>query len=341
MQLPDTYRCAYLVGRQEIELRRVPLPSPGRGEILLRIDAATTCGTDVKVYRLGGHPRMLRVPSPFGHEMAGTVVSTGDEVTDWQPGDRVVVVNSASCGRCGFCRENRENLCSELLYLNGAFAEFLLVPRRFVARSTYGIPNGLAAAEAALVEPLACVLHGLEACQLDKPVGALVLGAGPIGQLLVGALTSHGHRVTVIDANQQRREVARRMGAEGVLDRQEGHEVAADFALTVDASGTLGGWQRALETARPGGQVLFFGGCPPGSRLELDTGRVHYDELTLRGAYHHRPAAVGRALELLSRRRLPFHELLTSEAPLPGIHAALERMRQRRDLKVVVRPGGL
>jgi len=336
--LPDTYRSIFLLGRREIELRQVPMVLPAPGEILIRIEAATTCGTDVKVFRIGGHPRMLEVPSAFGHEMAGTVVASGPGLVRWRTGDRVVVVNSASCGSCLYCRHHRENLCSELQYLNGAFAEYLLVPRRFVERSTYAVPPDLAAEQAALAEPLACVLHGIEACHLARPAEILVLGAGPIGQLLVGALAALGHRVCVVDSNESRRAVATRMGAETAMDRQKHRESAASFDLGVDATGTLKGWNRALQSVHPGGQVLFFGGCPPGSRLELDTGRVHYDELTLRGAYHHRPATVRRALELLSEKRFPAELLLTSRSPLEETEEALYSMMRRQNLKVVLEP---
>lgn len=327
-----------LTGRQQIELRRVPLALPGPEEILVRVDAATTCGTDVKVYRLGGHPRMLQVPSPFGHEMAGTVVATGDQVESWRVGDLVVVVNSASCGRCRYCQKDRENLCPDLRYLNGAFAEYLLVPPRFVARSTYRRPTGLPAEQATLTEPLACVLHGIEVCRLGESADVLVLGAGAIGQLMVGALAADRHRVTVIDSNENRRATAKEMGARATQDRQKSAGLDGTFDLAVDATGTLGGWDQAVRSVRPGGQVLFFGGCPPGSRLELDTTRVHYGELTLRGAYHHRPSTVSRALELLSRERFPAHLVLTSRLPLARTAEALQRMISRQDLKVVLQP---
>src|SRR6185369_2185887 len=150
----------------------VPTPEPGPGEILVRIDAATTCGTDVKVFRRGGHPRMLKTPTPFGHEMAGRVAALGEGVHRFREGDRVVVANSAPCGRCRACRQGRENLCADLHYLNGAFSEALLVPRRFVERSTYSCPEGLPAERAALAEPLACVLHGIETLGLSADADA-------------------------------------------------------------------------------------------------------------------------------------------------------------------------
>jgi len=125
-----------------LDVREVPVPEPGPGELLLRVGAATTCGTDVKVFRRGGHPRMLKVPSPFGHEMAGTVAAVGAGVSRFREGDRVAVANSAPCGRCRACLRGHENLCSDLLYLNGGFAEYLLVPPRAVERSV-GVARAL------------------------------------------------------------------------------------------------------------------------------------------------------------------------------------------------------
>jgi L-iditol 2-dehydrogenase len=185
-----------------VELRRIPLAAPGPGELLVRIGAATTCGTDVKVLRRGGHPRMLHAPTPFGHEMAGTVVALGTPEIGrqelWQVGDRVVVANSAPCGQCEPCLRGRENLCRDLRYLNGAFAEYILVPARFAAVSTYALPDDLPFEIASLAEPLACVLHGLELCPLERPSDTVVYGGGPIGLLFVNLLAG---RITTFSAS--------------------------------------------------------------------------------------------------------------------------------------------
>jgi L-iditol 2-dehydrogenase len=171
-----------LLGPEEIDIQQLPVPEPGSGEILLAVRAATTCGTDVKVFKRGGHPRMLKTPTLFGHEMAGTVAKLGEGVTAFAEGDAVVVANSAPCGECIYCRMERQNLCTNLHYLNGAYADYVLVPSRFVARNTYAIPEGLSFARAALTEPLACVLHGMDACELPRyaaaaPVEVVVYGA--------------------------------------------------------------------------------------------------------------------------------------------------------------------
>jgi L-iditol 2-dehydrogenase len=331
-------------------MRQIEMPVPAAGELLLRVDAATTCGTDLKVWRHGGHPRMLVVPTPFGHEVAGTVAAVGEGVGSRRVGDRVMVANSAACGTCRACSRGQQNLCRDLAYLNGAFAEYLLVPARFVARSTYPLPATLAATRAALAEPLACVLHGIETCHLEGRGDALILGGGPIGLLFVAALTADGHRVVLADPHPDRLAAGRDLGAAEtvrIADRDAGaataRELAEDplgFDLTVDATGAVSGWQAVVEAVRPGGTVSLFGGCPPGTTLLLDTHWVHYSELTLVGAYHHRPATVERALVLLADQRFAADRLISVRVPLEETEEALRRMGRREVLKAAVLPHG-
>ncbi|MDX1512689.1 MAG: alcohol dehydrogenase catalytic domain-containing protein [Gammaproteobacteria bacterium] len=351
-ELPETMRGAVLLGPEKIEIREVPVPQPAAGELLLKVRAATTCGTDVKVFRRGGHPRMLQVPTLFGHEMAGTVAAIGDGVDRFAPGDAVVVANSAACGECESCRMERENLCRDLHYLNGAFAQYLLVPRRFVDRNTHPIPAGLEFEVAALTEPLACVLHGVEACDLDVFARAatpevVVYGAGPIGLLFVAALARAGHRVILADPNPPRLEVGRNLGAGETVHIDRGGdqfarvvERTADGAgahVAVDCTGVPEVWEDAVATVRPGGVVNLFGGCAPGSTIRLDTHRLHYSELTVKGVYHHRPANVRAALEALASPDFKARLLITGECTIDGVEGALRRMMRKEALKVVVR----
>lgn len=330
------------------------MPAPGPGELLVRIGAATTCGTDLKVFRRGGHPRMLKAPTPFGHEMAGTVVATGEE--RFKAGDRVVVSNSAPCGVCEWCTRGRENLCPDLQYLNGAFSEYLLVPRRFAAAGTYPLPDHLPFEIAALTEPLACVLHGLETSALERASEIVVYGGGPIGLLFVDVLanspadfpTAGDHHIVLADPNPARLEAGRRLGAdEAVQVGRDGGEAPRlrrlarggdGYDLAIEATGSPAAWQDALASVRPGGLVQLFGGCPPGTTVPLDTHRLHYSEITVKSAYHHRPATFRRALELLASGALHPAALLSSERPLAELEQALRSMRRREALKVVIRP---
>ena len=342
------YQAVHLLGPERIGLRRLARRAPDQGEVTVRIDAATTCGTDVKVYRRGGHPRMLTPPCPFGHEMAATILEVGRGVVGWSPGDRVVVANSACCGRCGPCLDGRENLCEHLVYLNGAFAEELLVPDLFVERSLHRIPDHLPSPTAALTEPLACVVHAHDHMRLTGNREALVIGGGPIGLMFVYLMTIEGHRVTIADPHRRRLEVARELGAAEVheiTDRQRpvanispGGQGRPGFEVAIDATGSVAGWNAAVEAVRPGSVVSFFGGCPPGTRITLDTDRLHYQELSLLGTYHHRPRSFARALEVLADDPAALERLISSHTDLAGVESALGAMIARAALKVAVMP---
>jgi L-iditol 2-dehydrogenase len=344
------------MGPERLELREVPVSEPGPGELLLRIGAATTCGTDLKVFQRGGHPRMLRAPTRFGHEMAGTVAAVGMGVERWRPGDRVVVANSAPCGACEWCARGRENLCRDLQYLNGAFSEYLLVPRRFAKVGTYRLPTGMPYEIAALAEPLACVLHGLETSALERASEVVVYGGGPIGLLFVDVLANSPadfpaggeHHIVLADPNPSRLEAGRAIGADMTVqvDRDGGEAARLSklartgdgFDVAIEATGSPAAWQDALASVRPGGLVQLFGGCPPGTTVPLDAHRLHYSEVTVKSAYHHRPAGFRRALDLLADGALHPRALLSAERPLAELEEALRAMRRREALKVVIRP---
>jgi L-iditol 2-dehydrogenase len=291
---------------------------------------------------------MLQPPCPFGHEISGTIIDVTPEVSGWSVGDRVVVANSASCGKCSPCRDERENLCQELQYLNGAFAEELVVPPLFVERSLYATPTHLAAEIAALAEPLACVVHAYEHLRLDGNRHSLILGGGPIGLMFAFLMTIEGHTVTLADPNEHRLQTALELGAGSVHRITDRENPAAGiptpmgqpsgFEVAVDATGSVAGWNAAVESVGPGGTVSLFGGCAPGTEVTFDTQRLHYHELTLLGTYHHRPGSFSRALEILAAHPTALRPLISSTADLVGVEGALRSMIERRALKVAILP---
>lgn len=346
--LPPTMRAAMLLGPQQVQIQQVAIPRPGPGELLVRIGAATTCGTDVKVFRRGGHPRMLKVPALFGHEFSGTVEQVGDGALNFARGDRVVVANSAPCGTCERCVRGRENLCPDLQYLNGAFAEFILLPKRFVQGSAYHIPATMSFERAALSEPLACVIHGISACELNTAASSeiTVFGAGPIGLLFVAALVRQGHAVQLADPNPSRLEVGARMGATSTLCVTRGGGQAAKVrawssngdgvGVAIDCTGIPEVWADAMASVQAGGVVNLFGGCAPGTTVPLDTHRLHYSEISVKGVYHHRPLTFRAALALLADRAFPADELLGAHMPIEEVETALHSMMRKENLKVVI-----
>src|SRR6202451_1594096 len=179
--ISPTMKAAVLRGKEDLRVEQVSRPEAGPGELVLRVDAALTCGTALKVFRRGYHAKMLTKDRLFGHEVAGTVVQIGEGVTAFQVGERVVPLNSAPCDACFFCSQGQQNLCDDLLFNNGAYAEYIRVPARIVEKNTYLIPEHVGYHDAALVEPLACVVRGLEETAPQKGDTVAVIGLGPIG----------------------------------------------------------------------------------------------------------------------------------------------------------------
>jgi L-iditol 2-dehydrogenase len=292
-------RALLYYGPGDVRVEEVPRPELGPGDVLVQVEVALTDGTDAKTFRRG-HPLLLEdLPSPFGHEFCGLDVATGR---------RVVAANSAPCGQCPPCLRSEETLCEHLRpFLNGAYAEYLLVPARIAERNLLAVPAGLAAEVAAMVEPLACCLRGIERAEVESGQTVAVLGPGPIGVMLCAAARDAGARVVAVGGRPERRELARDFGAE------PGDGRGAD--VVVEAAGTAESWQDALELVRPGGTVLFFGG----RELAIDTFRLHYEELTLRGAFHHTPRHVRAALAFLASGAHPWERLVTHRVGLEQV----------------------
>lgn len=334
-------------GPGDLRYEELTVPTPGPGEVVVRVEAALTCGTDVKVLRQG-HPRMIpTVPTVFGHELAGEVVAMGPGVRAVREGDRVAVANSAPCEACRYCRAGRQNLCDDLLFVNGAYAEYMLVPPRLAAGNLVPLASGLPAPRAAFAEPLACALHAVEAAAVAPGEVVAVFGHGPLGQLLGLLARARGARVILVGKAGPRLEVARTLGfdacldatalgdpAEAIREATEGH--GAHHAI--DATGRPEGWELAVAAAAKGGTVVFFGGCAPGTSIRLDTRRVHYEELRLLGVFHHTPALIRRALELLTTGAVDPTPLLTAEMGLKDVPEALALMARGEALKVLIRP---
>ncbi len=348
---------AVLHGKEDLRLERVPQPVAGAGELVLRVDAALTCGTDLKVFRRGYHARMLTADRVFGHELAGTVVEVGDGVTRFAVGDRVVPLNSAPCGACFFCDNGQQNLCDDLLFNNGAYAEYMRVPARIVAKNTLRVPGGMPMPHAALTEPLACVVRGLEESGVRAGQTAIVLGAGPIGLLFVHAAALEGLHVIAVVKRVDQVAMARALGAAEVVRVGEANDpVEAARALTpagrgadvvFEAVATPEAWQWAVRMARKGGTVNLFGGPPAGTTVAFDTNLLHYSDLTIKASFHHTPATARKAFDLLQSGRFDAAAFLTGSASLQDVPALFQRMLTRSaegtrpEVKTVVYPHGV
>jgi len=340
-------RQAMLVEPGRLELRDYVAPHPGPGELLIQIRCALSCGTDLKTFRRG-HP-LWRLPLAFGHEFSGVVAQAGEGVTAFKAGDEIMAAPTAPCGICFYCQHGQENLCDDAVgrMVHGAYADLLLLPAHVVARSTFIKPADLPFEEAALLEPLACVVHANEMARPEKNESVAIIGGGAFGLLHMLVLKAAGVReVVVVGRGAQRLQWAQEMGADRVVDAR-GADAAAEIArlnrgfgpdLVIECTGQVAGWQDALARVRRGGRVVFFGGCPAGTALSVDTRLMHYDNLTLMAPFHYRPRDVRRARELLAGRALNAGAIVNARMPLGDLAQVFEMLERGAVLKCAVIP---
>ncbi len=349
-------KAAVLHGREDVRIEAVEIPPLGPGELLLRTQAALTCGTDVKVWKRGYHARMLQPPALFGHELAGVVEEVGPPAPNGRkdplrPGERVVVANSAPCGACGFCRDGRESLCDDLVFWNGAYAEFARIPARIAERNVLRLEPSTSFRDAALTEPLACVARGIGASRVREGSSVVVIGAGPIGLMLVRLARLRGARVVAVGRNRGRLESALARGAAEAIDATSvadlGERLATSGAagsrpdVVIEAAGLAETAQAAIHAVRKGGLVNLFAGCPREARVVLDAQRLHYEELTVTSTFHHTPASFREALRLIASGEVRASAFVTAEAPLDAVPDVLRRMAEGGDgLKTAILPWG-
>ncbi len=339
-------KAVFFHGPGDLRLVDAPVPTAGAGEIVVKIKAALTCGTDFKAYRQGHAVLLARTPSPFGHEMAGIISEVGSGVTMLQEGQRVVVLNSAPCDRCFFCEQGTPELCENLELLNGAYAEYIRVPAHITRHNVHPLPRDLSFREAALAEPFACALHAVDKMRLQPGETIALIGAGNMARLLIFALKKSGARVFVLGRNAERLRLATAAGADEVIDlTAEPDGVEAVRGRTpgnrgadgvIEAVGKPETWALSLGMARKGGRICLFGGCAAGSKAEIDTHRIHYGEITFFGVFHHRPAYVRQALELLSQGAVQSALLIDREISLKDLVPFFAENREANALKAAV-----
>jgi L-iditol 2-dehydrogenase len=326
---------AVLYGRENVRVETVAVPKIEKGDVLVRVRAALTCGTDVKVFRRGYHARMIVPPALFGHELAGDIVAVGGHVEDWRVGQRVVAANSAPCLNCFYCHKGLENLCEDLLFNNGAYAEYIRIPSRIVQRNLYEIPPHLGYADAALIEPLACVLKGLEETRIRPGDNVVVIGQGPIGLMFVRLAKVYGARVIALGRRTSQLDRALRMGArdallngdpEDVIRQVRGMTGGHGADIVIEAVGNPETWELSVKLLRRGGAVNFFGGCPNDTRVTLETSLLHYSELTCLASFHHTPYYIRKSLDIVSRGDITARDFVNREEPLDNLNKVLRHL---------------
>jgi L-iditol 2-dehydrogenase len=341
---------AVLYGREDMKIEQVDIPSVGEDEVLVKVKVALTCGTDLKVWKQGSHARMIEPPALFGHELAGVVELKGGAVNGMvHAGMRVVPSNSAPCGACIYCRKGQPNLCQDLLFNNGAYAQYIRIPGRIVRQNMLEIPADVPFVDAAMVEPLACVLRGIHETGIQPGSTAVVVGCGAIGLKFVRVLSGRRIRVIALGKRKSQIQAAERLGAVAAIDvLQVEDPVRAVRQLTegglgadavIEAVGLPVTWQWALQMVRNGGTVNLFGGCPSGTQVSVDPRALHYSEITIKSTFHHTPRFIREALETITRGEIRAADFVTGEAPLTELPHVFEHMKQRNgELKTAVIP---
>lgn len=340
-------RAHLLIEPGKLEMREVPRPIAAAGEMVVRVRTALTCGTDVKAF-LRGHPKWP-MPTLFGHELCGEVAEVGKGVDGFREGDAVMAAPTGPCGQCYYCVRQQENLCETVMetMVLGAYADFIKLPARVVRTNVFAKPAQVSFAVGALLEPLACVLHGLEAIRVRPDDTIAIVGAGPISLLHALALRRLGvERIVVLARSERRAELARRAGAGDVIVagiQQAQFEILARTRgrgadIVVECTGQTEVWEAAPALVRPGGQVVLFGGCPPGTHVRFDTQRLHYDQVQLFSPFHFTPRAVRRAYEMLAAGDLGAEALISGSFLLSELPEALSRHRRGEGIKFAVVP---
>jgi L-iditol 2-dehydrogenase len=340
-------RQAMLIEPGRLELRQFSPPHPGPGALLIEIKCALSCGTDLKTYRRG-HP-LWNLPAPFGHEFSGVVAEVGAGVEQFKVGDAIMAAPTAPCGACFYCDRGQENLCPQVmdLMVMGAYADYLLLPPHIVARNTFRKPPALPFEEAALLEPLACVVHAHEMARPEKHETVLIVGAGPFGLLHMLVLKATGVReIAVAGRGESRLKWASDFGANSVIDVSCTDAVEAVGKLNggygpdlvIECTGQVSGWHDAFVRVRRGGRVVFFGGCPVDTALSVDTRRMHYDNLTLLAPFHFRPRDVRRGFDLLCAGTLGAGRLINARRSLSELDEVFAMLERGVVLKCAVIP---
>jgi L-iditol 2-dehydrogenase len=341
-------KAALLYGVKDLRIEDVELPKVEAGEVLVKVRAGMTCGTDLKIFQRGYVERVIKLPTIFGHEWAGDVVKVSKGL-DWpKKGMRVRAGNSAPCLHCTMCQRGEYNLCENMIWLWGAYAEYIKVPARMVFVNMQEIPSEVAYEEAAITEPLACVLHGVEEARAKLGDTVAIIGAGPIGLLHLLTVRKMGaKRVVMIDLVDERLNFAEKLGADEIINGKTEDAVERVRELTggygadvaIEAIGLPATWEQAIRLVRKGGTVLEFGGCPPGTEIKVNTETLHYEELTVLGAFHATPLHFRKALDMIASRMIDVRPLVTKRMKLEEIRQAFEILStSKAEIKIAIAP---
>jgi len=340
---------AFLTDFRKIELREVEIPEPSDGEVIIAVKSALTCGTDLKMY-LRGHPK-FKFPMLFGHECSGIIYRVGAGVKVFKEGDEVMFANSASCGECYYCRRGDENLCVNLFdnIFFGAYSEFAKVPAQIVRRNMFLKPKNLSFTQSAFLEPVSCVMNGIRNLNVRDGDWVLIIGDGAIGLIFTLAIKKFFNvNLIVAGKYEERLRIASGFGADETINVNENNlsdmlnELTSGIGpnLIIECTGKPEVWQESVELVARGGEVVLFGGCPSGTKVNFDATKIHYDQITIKGIFHFTSKDVKTAYDFLSENSDKLIEVISGQYSLSHLPEVFEQLANRRGIKYEIKPRG-
>jgi L-iditol 2-dehydrogenase len=321
-------------GPRDIRLEDVIIPDLLDGEVLVKVIYAATGGTDLKTFQRG-HPKIIKnIPSSFGYEFVGVIESVDSSVAGFQQGDYVVAANTAPCYECFFCKKAEYSLCENLEFLNGAFAEYIKIPKNIVKHNLHKVSRFDKLEELSLTQTLAVALHGFKRSYIKDDDKLIVYGLGPIGQTFIKLIRFFTKaEIYAVARSQHKLDLAKENGADFLVDIKNLSDEEIKVKLksllpygadvVIEAVGKPEAWQLCLSLVRKGGLINYFGGCVQGTSIQVDTFRLHYDEIRLIGVFHHSPEYIKAALELISSDKISMKNLISQKFSLSDLPKAL------------------
>ncbi|HON05625.1 MAG TPA: zinc-dependent dehydrogenase [Candidatus Ratteibacteria bacterium] len=343
-------KAALLVNIEDLKIVDREIPQIGKNEILLRVKACAICGTDIKVFH-HGHKHIV-FPRVTGHELSGVIEKIGEDIKKYKVGDRVTVAPAIPCGECYYCRRGWQSMCDNLKTIgyqfDGGFAEYMVIPEVAIRNGCVNIiPDGLSFDEAALAEPLACVINGQQLSRVEMGDTVLIVGAGPIGCLHAELAKNIGaSKVILADVVQNRLDMASFTGAIRVNSKQTDlKKFVADLTdgrmadRVIVAVGTSDAQEQSLELVAKRGSINFFGGLPKESPFsKINTNTLHYGESFITGTHGSSPLHNKLALDFLSAGRFQIDKYISKKIPLEQILEGLREVEEKKVVKIIVNP---
>jgi len=338
-------KVAMYYNNNDVRVEEMPVPNINGNELLVKVQTSGICGSDVmEWYRIKKAPRVL------GHEIAGDIVKVGKNVKKYKVGDRVFVSHHVPCNTCQFCLNDQHTLCDTLHSTNfdpGGFAQFIRIPSINVDRGVFLLPKEMSYEEGVFIEPLACVVRGLQIAQMKPGQNVLIIGSGISGLLHIKlARAKKANRIIATDINDYRLQMAKKLGADAVVHAKEDvpKQVKKDTDgkladLVVTCTGVPSAVSQAIRSVAPGGTILFFAPTEPGVEIPFPLFDLWNKGVTMVSTYAGSPKDLATAIELITSKKVKVTDMITHKLPLAETQQGFKLVAQAQDsMKVIIYP---